>query len=119
MSKSKNKSEIEVWVSVPSGTSQEGDLATRPTEEVETHSKAKDRIDSAVKADSEVFLSSWRATYQAVESVFASEDKVGKSGGFSLYSVTARLSLTAKGRVVFVGELGGEVSFEATFRRKD
>ena len=53
-----------------------------------------------------------------VGAVFGADPGTDQTGTFGLESVTAKLSLTASGKVVFVGELGGETAFEAVFTRR-
>jgi hypothetical protein len=109
-------SNIEVWISTPPGIISSTVADSFGGAEVEQQSKPLDKAKDALKVNSEEFISSWRSAYTAVESVFAT-DKETSTSSFKLDSVTARLSLSASGKVAFIGELGGELSFEATFKR--
>jgi hypothetical protein len=108
--------EIEVWISAPPGAA--GLTSGRPTgsTEVKTHSKHLDKALDAIRADSKEFVGSWQKTIDAVKAMFATAG-AGQAGSFELDSMTVKLSLTATGKVVFVGELGGEIAFEAVFKR--
>jgi hypothetical protein len=110
--------EIEVLISAPKavtvdrrfGGFDEGD-------EVEIQSKIIDKALAAVRVDSAEFIESWKKAFHAVAAVFAADPETDQPGRFRLESVTAKLSLTASGTVCFVGELGGEIAFEAQFKR--
>jgi hypothetical protein len=111
--------DIEVWISNPNAAVLSP--ATGGFDgggEVETQSKAVEKVMEAVKASSSEFLESWKQAFSAVEALFTADQNTGKPGSFGLESVTAKLSLTATGKVCFVGELGGEVAFEAVFKRR-
>jgi hypothetical protein len=110
---------IEVWISAPrTGTLTQRATGFEANDEVETHSKAVDKVIDAVKVNSQEFLESWKKAFQAVEALFVADGGSGAQSTFVLDSVTARLSLTATGKVAFVGELGGEIAFEAQFKRR-
>jgi hypothetical protein len=111
---------LEVWIAIPGalGTDEAPGVGFADSNEVEQQARRlAGRLGDAVTVDSGEFLASWQKAVKAVEAVFAAND--GSSGTtFWLESVTARLSLTAKGKVAFIAELGGEVAFEATFKRR-
>ena len=87
-------------------------------DEVQQHARLVEKAIDAVRANSEEFLSSWGEAVRAVQALFVAESNTAPAaGGFRLDTVTAKLSLSAKGKVAFIGELGGELSFEATFKR--
>ncbi len=124
-STTKQVPDIEVWIIDPRGAGEEGEdfaLPTpRPPGEVEEHAwfgKKRGESDPR-KVDSQEFLDSWRQTFKTIQAVFeADEAKPRPDNAFALESVTAKLSISAKGKVAFIGELGGEVSFEACFSRR-
>lgn len=110
--------DIEVWVTGPRPMQ----VGRTPggfdeTGEVETQSKIVDKALDVVRVDSSVFIDSWQKTSRAVQALFEEDNQTDKRGGFVLDSVTARLSLSASGKVAFIGELGGEIAFEAVFKR--
>lgn len=87
-----------------------------PSDEAEQHALFR-KLRDVTSVDPGTFLDSWRKAFRAVEAVFTADEQSAQKGPFVLESVTAKLSLTASGKVAFVGELGGEVAFEACFRR--
>ena len=118
MSDASVPSAIEVWVTTPvspemeppfSGFDESGD--------VERHANPFSKWREATKVDSGQFLESWTKAFEAVEAIFTAGNSVHQQESFRLESVSAKLSLTASGKVAFVGELGGEVAFEVTFKR--
>lgn len=111
---------IEVWVTVPAAPPVRGAPGGFDDKgEVETQSKLGDWWRGVTTADPDEFLESWRKAFRAVEAVFATDAGPASGSSFQLESVTAKLTLKASGKVVFVGEAGGEVSFEACFSRRD
>jgi hypothetical protein len=112
---------IEVWVTAPAGgTGTGGTGGFDDRGEVETHSRFGDawRALREVKADPEEFLASWHSAYRSIQAVFAADEQAVPESAFQLQSVTAKLTLKASGKVLFVGEAGGEVTFEACFARR-
>jgi hypothetical protein len=119
MSESAGRPDIEVWISNPNAAA----ISRAPGGfdeggEVETHSKTVDKVVEAIKGNSSEFIESWKKACSAVEALFTSDASSAEKGSFGLESVTAKLSLTASGKVCFVGELGGEIAFEAVFKRR-
>lgn len=116
--------DIEVWILDPKGMSKDDDdfspPAATPSREVEQHASWGRRRSSVVrKVDPQEFLDSWQATFKTIQSIFEADDARPKpENPFVLESITAKLSLSATGKVVFIGELGGEVSFEACYQRR-
>jgi hypothetical protein len=111
--------DIEVWISAPKAVVVDrGPGGFDNGGEVETHSKVIDKVFNTVRGDSSEFIDSWKKAFHAVGAVFAADPGTDQTGPFGLESVTAKLSLTASGKVVFVGELGGEIAFEAVFTRR-
>ncbi len=120
MTNNTTPNDIEVWVSNPKVVVvNSGSGGFDGTGEVETQSKIVDKALGAIKADSSEFIESWKKAFHAVEALFAADNGAEQQGGFGLESVTAKLSLSASGKVAFVGELGGEIAFEAVFKRRD
>jgi hypothetical protein len=119
MTNSVARDDIEVWISTSKAV-----VVTRERGgfdgggEVETQSKTVEKVLDAVKVSSSEFIESWKKASDAVEALFTADEKTGEPSGFGLESVTAKLSLTASGKVCFVGELGGEVAIEAVFKRR-
>jgi hypothetical protein len=110
---------FEVWISNPKAAvliSDRGGFVA--SDEVETQSKAVDKVLDVVQGSASEFIDSWQKAFRAVQEVFTADEAKDQSGGFGLESVTVKLSLTASGKVCFVGELGGEVAFEAAFKRR-
>ncbi len=108
---------IDVLVSVVEPIASDGEDYGN-TQEVEQHAKPRIAVaQAAIKVPTEEFVGTWRKAIDAVEAVFAADDEREKSPGLQLESITAKLSITANGKVAFIGQLGGEVAFEAVFRR--
>lgn len=119
MSESAGRPDIEVWISNPNVAA----FSHAPGgfdvgREVETQSKTVDKVFEAIKVNSSEFIESWKKAFSAVEALFTTDSASAQQGAFGLESVTAKLSLTASGKVCFVGELGGEIAFEAVFKRR-
>jgi len=116
--------DIEVWIIDSSGALEDDDdfspPVPSPAGEVERQASWGWRKPSGVKkVDPQEFLDSWQATFKTIQSIFQADDARPKpENPFVLESITAKLSISAKGKVVFVGELGGEVSFEACYQRR-
>jgi hypothetical protein len=119
--------DIEVWVAAPPMLQTDGGTRERfgqsdsfgDTDEVELQSKVLDLWRRrAAKVDPAEFLDSWKKAFKAVEAIFAADSEPDQKSKYVLDSVTAKLSLTASGKVAFVAELSGEVAFEATFKRR-
>ena len=111
--------DIEVWVSNPNSPISDGKYGGFDgTGEVETQSKATEKALNAIQASSSEFIESWKKACHAVSALFAA-DNGGEQGGFRLESMKVKLSISASGKISFVGELGGEVAFEAEFKRRD
>ncbi len=119
---------FEVWVSSPAeappGVSSPaealpagGTTGFDTSDEVEQHSKPLALAGGAIQASSAEFLKSWNNVKAAMDAVMSASDHVPTSG-FGLESVTAKLTVSATGKVAFVGELGGELSFEVVFKRR-
>lgn len=109
-----NSEEVEVLVSnlsSPAGPA----IGFGESGEVEQHSKRVKEI--IEKADPSEFFESWQKAVRAVAAVFK-QDEGEEDSDFELESIKAKLSLSASGKVAFVGEFGGQVAFEATFKRK-
>jgi hypothetical protein len=119
MTKDSGSEEIEVWIGNPGrivmGTAVGG---FDDGDEVEMHAKVIGKAVDAIRANTQEFIESWKTAFNAIEAVFATDQGPGMSSAFMLDSVTAKLSLTASGKVVFIGELGGEIAFEAQFKRR-
>lgn len=111
--------DIEVWISTPNTVVINRERGSfEIAGEVETQSKTVENVLDAVQASSSEFIESWKKAFHAVEALFTADQGADQPGRFGLESVTAKLSLTASGKVCFVGELGGEVAFEAVFKRR-
>ncbi|TWP36102.1 Pepco domain-containing protein [Leekyejoonella antrihumi] len=119
--------DIEVWVAAPpmlqaednpgEGYGQSDSFGN--ADEVELQSKVLDLWKRrAARVDPAEFLDSWKKAFQAVEAIFTADSEPNQKSKYVLDSVTAKLSLTASGKVAFVAELSGEVAFEATFKRR-
>jgi hypothetical protein len=111
-------SEITVWVSevhstpLLRGSGGPSKTGFGTDDEVELQAKVPEKLQEAVRASSEVFLSTWKDARKTVEALFAEdhsqdEDPTKQPGRFVLDEVTAKLTLSASGKVAFVGELGG------------
>lgn len=111
--------DIEVWVSNPNSPISNGRYGGfDETGEVETQSKATEKALNAIQASSSEFVESWKKACHAVSALFAA-DNGSEQDAFRLESMTVKLSLSASGKISFIGELGGEVAFEAEFKRRD
>lgn len=112
--------EIVVWVSNPQAAAEGGGHGGfEPTSEVQTHAAFWKKPQEAIEADPRLFLDTWGQACKAVAALFTEDDAASGAGPFRLETVSAKLALSARGKIAFVGELGGSVAFEAVFKRRE